>query len=257
MNSVKFKEFLKTPKGKLVLALGAMLLSWVFLLVNFSGSLLVSLPSESRKAAIKQEIRKLKTELNSLNEKKVEAEKQKKKWQDLAERSWQPDRDGDPELVLRQKVEAAAKKSEIKLNNLGTVRLTRVSQDFAFAELDVSATTRIAPLTAFVYELQKEKPAIAWRRFSVFTMMRRPRPQGNNNNRTVSTSNTTEDNLIFSGNIRALIYHPENGDKTNGRNKNHNKSVQPESAAPQQERGSGGPPPGPPPGGPRSGGEPK
>ena len=254
MNSAKFKEFIKTPKGKLVLALGAMLLSWVFLLLNFSGSLLVSLPSESRKAEIKQEIRKLKTELNSLNEKKVQAEKQKKKWQDLADRSWQPDRDGDPELVLRQKVEAAAKKSEIKLNNLGTVRLTRVSQDFSFAELDVSATTRLEPLSVFVYELQKEKPTIAWRRFSIFTMMRRPRPQGNN--RTVSSS-TTEDNLIFSGNLRALVYHPENGDKTNGRNKNSNKTVQPESPEPMPERGPGGPPPGPPPGGPRSGGEPK
>jgi len=255
MDTVKVKEFFKTPKGKLVLALGAMLLSWIFLLLNFSGSLLVSLPSESRKAAIKQEIRKLKTELNSLNEKKVQAEKLKKKWQELAERSWQPERDGDPELVLRQKVEAAAKKSEIKLNNLGTVRLTRVSQDFSFAELDVSATTRIAPLTAFVYELQKEKPTVAWRRLSVFTMMRRPRPPGSNN-RTVSSS-TTDDNLIFSGNIRALVYHPENGDKNAVRNKNHHKSVQPETSAPMPERGPGGPPPGPPPGGPRSGGEPK
>ena len=205
MSSPAFKEFIKTPKGKLVLALGAMLLSWIFLLLNFSGSLLVSLPSDSRKAAIKQEIRKLKTELNSLNEKKVQAEKLKKKWQELAERSWQPERDGDPELVLRQKVEAAAKKSEIKLNNLGTVRLTRVNQDFSFAELDVSATTRLSQLAAFIYEIQKEKPVISWKRLSVFSMMRR---RNNNNNRTV-TGDTNEDNLIFNASLRVLVYYQE------------------------------------------------
>ena len=52
MNRAAFTDFVKTPKGKLVLALGAMLLSWVFLLLNFSSSFMVSLPSESRKAEI-------------------------------------------------------------------------------------------------------------------------------------------------------------------------------------------------------------
>ena len=208
MSPAAFKEFVKTPKGKLVLALCAMLLSWIFLFLNFSSSAFVSLPSETRKAEIKQQIRKLRTELKTLQEKQLQADKQKKRWQDLAMNSWQPSLNGDPELLLRQIVEAAAKKSELKLNNLGTVRINRINQDFSFAELDVSGSTRLAPLTAFVYEIQKNKPVITWRRFSVFVMMRRPR---NNNNRTVS-SNQSDDNLNFSGNLRLLVYNPENGD---------------------------------------------
>lgn len=212
MSNLSFKEFLKTPKGKLVLALSAMLLSWIFLLLNFGGNFIITLPSAARRAEISQEIRKLRTELKILNEKKVHAEIQKKRWMELAEQSWQPKRDGDPELLLRQKIESAARKSELRLNNLGTVRLSRVNQDFSFAELDISATTKIAPLTAFVNEIQHFKPAVSWKRFSVYTMMRRPR---NNPGRTVSSS-TTEDNLIFSGNVRTLVYNPENADQAAG-----------------------------------------
>lgn len=213
MSMAELKEFIKTPKGKLVLALCAMLLSWIFLFLNFAGSSSLSLPSKARKAEIKQQIRKLRTELQTLNEKQAHADRQKKRWQKLAMSSWQPDRDGDPELQLRQIVESAARKTDLKLNNLGTVRINRINQDFSFAELDVSGSTKIAPLTNFVYEIRKIKPCISWRRFSVFVIMRRPR---NNNNRTVS-SNQTDDNLNFSGNLRMLIYNPENGDgKTSG-----------------------------------------
>lgn len=208
MSSPAFKEFIKTPKGKLVLALCALLLSWIFLFLNFAGSSSISLPSEARKAELKQQIRKLRTELQSLNEKQAQADRVKKRWQELAMSSWQPSQDGDPELLLRQIVENAAKNSELKLNNLGTVRINRINQDFSFAELDVSGSTRLAPLTNFAYEIQKIRPAITWRRFSVFVMMRRPRT---GNNRTVS-SNQNDDNLAFSGNLRLLVYNPENGD---------------------------------------------
>lgn len=208
MSNTAFKDFVKTPKGKLVLALGAMLLSWIFLLLNFSGSLMISMPSEKRKSEIKQQIRKLRTELKTLQEKQLQAEQRKKDFRELAVQSWQPSRDGDPELLLRQIVENAAKKSELKLNNLGTVRISRINQDFSFAELDVSATARLAPLINFANEIGKVRPALSWRRFTVFSMMRRPR---NNNSRTVS-SNQTDDNLNFSGSLRLLVCSRENID---------------------------------------------
>lgn len=211
MNKAEFKEFIRTPKGKLILALGAMVLSWIFLLLYFSSSMMIALPSESRKAEIKKDIRKLRTELKSLQEKQQQADRQKKNWKNLAERSWQPKRDGDPELLLRQIIEAAARKSELKLNNLGSVRITRINQDFSFAEMDVSANTKIGPLTAFIREIEKSEKNISWRRFSVFTMMRRPRT---GNSRTVS-SNQTDDNLIFSGNLRTLVFYSETSNVKN------------------------------------------
>ena len=185
MSAAAWKEFIKTPKGKLVLALCAMLLSWIFLFLNFAGSSAVILPSEARKAEIKQQIRKLRIELQGLKEKQTLADRQKKRWLELARSCWQPAVDGDPELQLRQTVENTARKCELKLNNLGTVRINRINQDFSFAELDVSGSTRLAPLTNFALEIQKIRPAITWRRFSVFVIMRRPR---NNNSRTVSSN---------------------------------------------------------------------
>ena len=244
MNKAEFKEFIRTPKGKLTLALCALALSWIFLLLNFSSSLMIALPSESRKAELKKEIRKLRTELKGLQEKQLQADRQKKNWKALAAQSWQPKRDGDPELLLRQIIEAAAKKSELKLNNLGSVRITRINQDFSFAEMDVSATTKIAPLTAFMNEIRKSGKNISWRRFSVFTMMRRPRT---GNSRTVS-SNQTDDNLIFSGNLRTLIFYSEAPDQktaVNGKKRNQKTAMQNQDGNdPMPERGFGGPPPG-------------
>ena len=243
MNKAEFKEFIRTPKGKLILALGAMVLSWIFLLLNFSSSMMIALPSESRKAEIKKEIRKLRTELKSLQEKQQQADRQKKNWKNLADRSWQPKRDGDPELLLRQIIEAAARTSELKLNNLGSVRLTRINQDFSFAEMDVSANTRIGPLTAFIREIEKSEKNISWRRFSVFTMMRRPRT---GNSRTVS-SNQTDDNLIFSGNLRTLVFYAETAEAKNlstGKKRSQKNAIQngEESNLPPGP-GFGGPPP--------------
>ena len=253
MSRTAFKEFVKTPKGKLVLALGAMLLSWIFLLLNFSSSLMIALPSEAKKTALKQEIRKIRSELAELNEKKVQSDRLKAKWNSLANRSWQPARDGDPELLLRQKIEAAAKKSELKLNNLGTVRLTRINQDFGFAELDISATTRLSQLAPFIYEIQQQKPAIAWKRLSVFSMMRRR--NNNNNNRTV-TGDTNEDNLIFNASLRVLVFYqtpPEEKNTAAAKNgKKHTRNTTTSTAEPDNGpmHGPGpGRPPMPPPGG--------
>ena len=244
MNKAEFKEFIHTPKGKLTLALSALALSWIFLLLNFSSSLMIALPSETRKAEIKKEIRKLRTELKALQEKQHQADRQKKNWKALAAESWQPKRDGDPELLLRQIIEAAARKSELKLNNLGSVRITRINQDFSFAEMDVSANTKIGPLTAFMNEIRKSGKNISWRRFSVFTMMRRPRT---GNSRTVS-SNQTDDNLIFSGNLRTLVFYSELADANNtGNGKKRNQKTVMQNQAdgnPVPERGSGGPQPG-------------
>ena len=254
MSRTTFKEFVKTPKGKLVLALGAMLLSWIFLLLNFSSSLMIALPSEAKKNALKQEIRKIRSELAELNEKKVHSDRLKAKWNNLASRSWQPARDGDPELLLRQKIEAAAKKSELKLNNLGTVRLTRINQDFGFAELDISATTRLSQLAPFIYEIQQQKPAIAWKRLSVFSMMRRR--NNNNNNRTV-TGDTNEDNLIFNASLRVLVFYqtpPEEKNTAAAKNgKKHTRNTTTSTAepdnGPMHGPGPGRPPMPPPEGG--------
>ena len=241
MNS-RFKEFAGTPKGKLVIAVCAMLVSWIFLLWNFSGSISFSLPSDKRKSTVKQEIRRLRSELQSLDTKFKDADKIRKRFKTLTESSWQPDRDGDPELILRQKIENAAKECELKLNSIGTVRTTRITQDFYFAELDISANASFETIIKFIAKIQEQKPVISWRRLSAFLMFQRPRT--NTQSRTVtnnSSGNTSETTLIFSGNLRVVVY--EEG--TSGQKevqKNTKSSVSTgTSASPQPQGRTGGP----------------
>lgn len=205
--SNRFKEFAKTPKGKLFISLIAMVLSWIFLLWNFSGALSLSLPSEKRKNTVKQEIRRLRTELQAQESKFKDADKVKKRHRELIETSWQPGRDGDPEVVMRQKIEAAAKDCELKLNSIGTVRTTRITQDFYFAELDISANASFDTIIKFIAKIQEIKPVISWRRLSANLMFQRPRSA--TQSQTVSNSsmgNIPETNLMFSGNLRVVVY---------------------------------------------------
>ena len=68
MSKMEFKEFLRTPKGKLCAALFCMVLSWIFLFLNFSSSLDLALPDAKKKNSLRQEIRKLKAELRMQEE---------------------------------------------------------------------------------------------------------------------------------------------------------------------------------------------
>ena len=56
--NAKLKEFLKTGKGKLLVACGALLISWIFLLTQLSGSFSSWFPDEGRKEGLRREIKK-------------------------------------------------------------------------------------------------------------------------------------------------------------------------------------------------------
>ncbi len=241
----RFKEFVKTPKGKLVVALITMIVSWIFLLWNFSGSFSLAVPSEKRKNTVKQEIRRLRTELQSQEAKFKDADKVKKRHRALIDTSWQPARDGDPELVLRQKIETAAKECELKLNSIGTVRTTRITQDFYFAELDISANASFETIIKFIAKIQELKPVISWRRLSANLMFQRPRT--NTQSQTVSNTssgNTTETTLIFSGNLRVVVYDSNSATQNDAQKKSKTTSSSETSAAganPSSQPPSGGP----------------
>lgn len=245
----RFKEFVKTPRGKLIVALVAMIASWIFLLWNFSGSFSLAMPSEKRKNTVKQEIRRLRTELQSQEAKFKDADKVKKRHRALIDASWQPARDGDPELVLRQKIEAAAKECELKLNSIGTVRTTRITQDFYFAELDISANASFETIIKFIAKIQELKPVISWRRLSANLMFQRPK--SNTQSQTVSNTSsgsTSETSLIFSGNLRVVVY-----DSNSSTQNDAQKKSKPATSSETSATGANPSPPQPPSGGPGGG----
>lgn len=207
MSKMEIKEFLRTPKGKLCAALFCMVLSWIFLFLNFSSSLDLALPDAKKKNSLRQEIRKLKAELRTQEESLRKNKLLKEQFKEMIRNCWIPSRDGDPELVLRQTIENAAKKNELKLNTLGTVRTSRINADFAYAELDISTHAPLEAFVRFISSIRESKPVISWKRLTVYSIIRRRRP-GSNQSRTVTGSNS-ENALIFSASFRVIVYDKE------------------------------------------------
>lgn len=207
MSKMEIKEFLRTPKGKLCAALFCMVLSWIFLFLNFSSSLDLALPDAKKKNSLRQEIRKLKAELRTQEESLRKNKLMKEQFKEMIRNCWIPSRDGDPELVLRQTIENAAKKNELKLNTLGTVRTSRINADFAYAELDISTHAPLEAFVKFISSIRESKPVISWKRLTVYSIIRRRRP-GSNQSRTVTGSNS-ENALIFSASFRVIVYDKE------------------------------------------------
>ena len=205
----KIREFLKTGKGKLTVACGALLLSWIFLLTQLGGSFSSWFPNEARKEALRKEIKKLEAEQAEQQKKLREMDEVQRKYRGMIENSWQYERDGDPELLLRRAVEVTAKETEISLNNLGSVRTSRINDDFYFAELDVSFSAPFENLMRFIAKLQENKPALPWRRITANLSMRPPHQQNTRVVSNTATTAATQTTLMFNGTIRVIAFDGE------------------------------------------------
>lgn len=205
----KLREFLKTGKGKLTVACGALLLSWIFLLTQLGGSFSSWFPNEARKEALRKEIKKLEAEQAEQQKKLREMDEVQRKYRGMIENSWQYERDGDPELLLRRAVEITAKETEISLNNLGSVRTSRINDDFYFAELDVSFSAPFENLMHFIAKLQANKPALPWRRITANLSMRPPHQQNTRVVSNTATTAATQTTLMFNGTIRVIAFDGE------------------------------------------------
>ena len=205
----KLKEFLKTGKGKLTVACGALLISWIFLLTQLGGSFSAWFPNEAAKEARRKEIKELEGERTEQQKKLHEMDEIQKKYSAMIENSWQFERDGDPELLLRQAVESTAKETDISLNNLGSVRTSRINDDFYFAELDVSFSAPFENLMHFIAKLQAHKPALPWRRITANLSMRPPHQQNTRVVSNTATTAATQTTLMFNGTIRVIAFDGE------------------------------------------------
>ena len=205
----KLKEFLKTGKGKLLVACGALLISWIFLLTQLSGSFSSWFPDEGRKEGLRREIKKFEAEQLVQQKKLKEMEELRRKYRAMIENSWQFKRDGDPELLLRQKVETAAKESELSLNNLGSVRTSRINDDLYFAELDVSTSAPFENLMLFIAKLQESRPRMAWRRITANLMFRPPAQQNTKVVTNTAAATAAQTNLMFNGTVRVIAFDGE------------------------------------------------
>ena len=175
--STKAKHFLRTPYGKLTLALGFMVLTWLYLLLHFSGDMGTLLPSEDALKKLRSEVAKDKKEFDNLDAKKRSADALKKQYQEKLEDCWQEDIDGDVQMGLRQLIENAAKNKDLKLDSLGSTRTSKISNELCFAELDISMTGELKEIAALLTAVSQCKPAVYWKRADIRPgIMRRRMP---------------------------------------------------------------------------------
>ncbi len=209
MNWKKFqlKKFLATPKGKLTGALALLGACWGGIALYYFSSFLFDVPSNQRLAAMRMELKRQQRLFESTSAGAAEADLIRKRYEEMIATAWRPE-DGNVETELRLKVSEAARSGELKLNQLGSVRIDRINNELFFAELDVSATGPLSDVIRFISTIGALKPEIRWKRLDIRPDMRAAR-----RNATLSIVNLAEQKdeqevtpVNFSGSLRVLGY---------------------------------------------------
>lgn len=158
------RQFFQTPKGRLVLALAAMLLVWTVILLNFLPETETLLPGAGDLEDLRAELKKEKAEFETQDQKRRAADRLKQEYEARLKEYWQEDTDGDVELGLRELIEQTARNRGVKLASLGSVRTAKINNELCFAELDISLTDTIAGIAGLLDEIRRIKPSISWKR---------------------------------------------------------------------------------------------
>ena len=162
-----FTAFLKTPKGKLAAAIGALVLVWIVLLISYSDGLDALFPDAGRIAEARRELLRRKKAYESALEDKKKAEKLLEDYNHVIAEAWREETHGMVDTEFRRRVSEAARSVELTLDSLGAVKTSRINADFYSAELDVSVRTGYAELIKFIREVEKIEPKVSWRRIDI------------------------------------------------------------------------------------------
>ncbi len=215
-----WKEKLRTPKGKLIAASCALVFTWAVLILVYAGDVARLIPNESNASGLRKQIAKLEQEDSVLQGKLKKASEAKKLYREKMLSSWNLQRDGEPETALPQKIEAAAKEVKLQLSTFGSVRTSRINQEFFFAELDVSAQAQYELIVRFISKVEEIKPEISWRRITISQAMRRPQAEKDKKANSIITNSTRQasykpsqnlSEVMFSGTLRVIVHDSEAG----------------------------------------------
>jgi cell division protein FtsB len=189
---MNLKVFLQTPKGQLTAALCALGISWIFLFFYFVGPVGSLFPSKEMISQAQSDLKKLQKENDSLKQRDKELKQLETSYQKLLERSWN-DQTGDVATEFRAMIQAAAQKTQLNLNSLGSVKTSKINNELFFAEIDFQAAASMDIIADFLAEVRQIKPAPAWKRFDL--RMNRQFP---------GTSSPMVETLSLNGTLRVI-----------------------------------------------------
>ena len=150
-----------------------------------------------------------------------EFEKLKQEYRARCATYWNSTQNGNVEIALRELVDGAARKLDMKLNSLGSVRSGKINSELSYAELELSIVDKYENVVAFIAEIDKISPELAWKRFDLRQEMQRPSPPGAGSTGSTAKSKSTSgqngesmvDNTVkfrFSGLLRVFCYEAAN-----------------------------------------------
>lgn len=167
MTRSQIRQFVRTPRGKLTVALTILALTWLILLFNYFGGLSSFVPDAVRDAKAENELRRLQGELRKVEAEWRKFEQQQQAVRDLVASAWREEQHGEIDTMLRQNIQEVANAAEIKLNHLGAVKSSRINPDFYASELDLTFQANLRDLLNFLGRVQELQPKVYWKQYSI------------------------------------------------------------------------------------------
>lgn len=159
------RKLLKTRRSQILFCCIGLLCSAIFVLMQFNFSALNFIPSEAGKKKLISDLEKLEKEQKELQDELSDHQKVR----DIAESkfngAWVVRTHGRPEVELRTLLQNAAKKLELNLTNVSTVRKSNFNKDLTLLEVDVNLTSDLETLARFWVEISKITPHLYWKKF--------------------------------------------------------------------------------------------
>ena len=204
---MNLKKFASTPKGKLIICCAVLALVWSVLLINWLGSFLHDLPNQVKIAKINSELIQIRNNHKIASEEHAKLREIRRKYQALAAASWIISHDGIIETGLRRRISDVARKQDFKLNNIGSVRISRINQDFSCADIDISGNGDFDDVVRLLAGFAEIEPRLAWRRLDLRPDNRFRRNVGvGSANLAAQVNAVPETRLNFSGTLRVFCY---------------------------------------------------
>ena len=204
---MNLQAMLKTRKGQLIALLILFCFVQIVLLISWGGSFLTDLPNEAKMKQKTKEVEKLRKDYQKVAAEKKERDDVKKAYLALASRSWLDKHDGVIETTLRYKINEVSQKRDFKLNNIGSVRVSKINDEFSYAEIDIAGNGEIGDVAGFIAAIRKIEPVLSWRRIDLRPDNRfRPSTGVGSSNLAAKANDIPPTRLNFNGSLRVLRY---------------------------------------------------
>ncbi len=180
-------KFMSTTKGKVTFCVGGLLFSLMMLAFSMDFSISSLIPNESVLDNLRREQKKATAAWETQEAREREFNATEKRYHALIDTAWLESRDGSPDVELPKRINAAAMKLPLELQNVTAVRRTRLNDQLFLLEMDVNTYATMDLLTAFWNELRNMNPPFSWKRIDI-------RPEVVQNS----------DQIYFSGTLRVI-----------------------------------------------------